>query len=358
MRDISDGSIWHLSRTQLSRELGDNGRVRDVPMDGGGRKLTSHRFGLHLTMNADWFGMLERPHSTGPIYYCINDLPIQERFVQRNMLCACIMPGPKEPTAQQLNHCMEPSTKEIAELKKGVKMDIFGEEPQEVFADETLDDCDTPGARKMCGLASHTHGMQPCPWCHATSTDINKPEGYEPDSFVKKDDSELLRQSFISKGAHPLRQTQILDDYGIRWCVKSLLPEWLPTRKCALDFMHNIFLGIIGHLFVKVLFAGYMFSAAGGAHSSKQRFEDLVNSVQWPSHVTRLPKNLGENQSLKKADEWRRLLHITPVLLWWAWKDGADEIPNSEPPLPSNTKSKPTHSRNRRSLYSAILKLC
>jgi hypothetical protein len=66
---------------------------------------------------------------------------------------------------------------------------------------------------------------------------------------------------------------------------------------------------------------------------------------------------LGENQSLKKADEWRRLLTITPVILWWAWRDANDEIPDTEPPLPPNTVA-PDFSRNRRSLYQAILFLC
>ncbi|KZT25039.1 hypothetical protein NEOLEDRAFT_1156520 [Neolentinus lepideus HHB14362 ss-1] len=346
MEDISDGSIWNMSKTRIQRKTGSRGTVRDVPIEGGGQNLNSHRFGLHLTLNSDWFGMLERPHSTGPIYYCINDLPIRERFLQRNIICACIMPGPKEPTALQLNHCLEPSTREISALKNGVEMQIYGQEPQMVFADEIINNCDTPGARKTCGFASHTHGMQPCPWCDITMADIHRPSGYTPENFVRKDDFQLLRQSFLSKDAPPRRQDHILDNYGIRWCTKNLLAGWLPSTRCALDFMHNIFLGVIAHLFTQVLFSGYMFSGAGGRSSQKQRFEDLVNSVRWPSHVTRLPKNLGENQSLKKADEWRRLLHITPILLWWTWKDSSDQIPNRAPPLPSNVKRKPTHSRN------------
>lgn len=124
-----------------------------------------------------------------------------------------------------------------------------------------------------------------------------------------------------------------------------------------------------------VLFAGYMFSGVGGVNSPKQRFEDMINSVQWPSHITRLPKNvswvglwrspdnshvfkLGENQSLKKADKWRRLLSIIPVLLWWSWKDDDNQIPDSTPPLPPNPKAIPEHSRNYLSLYNAILLLC
>jgi hypothetical protein len=118
-----------------------------------------------------------------------------------------------------------------------------------------------------------------------------------------------------------------------------------------------------------------MFSGVGGANSPKQRFENLVNAIHWPSHVTRLPKNasfpfliaiqplipcfqLGENQSLKKADEWRRLLHITPVLLWWTWKDENDDILDSSPPIPANAKQIPNHSRNCKQLYDAILLLC
>lgn len=67
---------------------------------------------------------------------------------------------------------------------------------------------------------------------------------------------------------------------------------------------------------------------------------------------------MGENQSLKKADEWRRLLTITPILLWYAWRDENDMIPDSAPPVSPNETIKTTHSRNRRRLYSAALLLC
>jgi len=52
--------------------------------------------------------------------------------------------------------------------------------------------------------------------------------------------------------------------------------------------------GIIGHLFMEVLFKSYMFSGVGGRNSPKQRFEDVINSITWPSHVTRLPKNVWQ----------------------------------------------------------------
>ncbi|KZT19841.1 hypothetical protein NEOLEDRAFT_1151707 [Neolentinus lepideus HHB14362 ss-1] len=287
MKDISDGAIWHMSQTQTQREYGDQGTVQDLPTEGGSENLNAHRFGLHLSLNTDWFGMLERPHSTGPIYYCINDLPIHECFLQCNTICPCIMPGPKEPTAEQINHCMEPSMKEIAELKNGVEMEVHGEEPQIVFTDESINNCDTPGAHKTCGLASHTQGIQPCPWCDITSVDINRTSGYTRE---------------VCAGV-------------LRICCWAGYPQCdALSTSCTMCSL--------------VLFNGYMFSGAGGQNSLKQHFEDMVNSVRWPSHVTRLLKNLGENQSLKKADEWQRLLHITPILLWWVWKDTSDEVPD------------------------------
>ena len=67
---------------------------------------------------------------------------------------------------------------------------------------------------------------------------------------------------------------------------------------------------------------------------------------------------LGENQSLKKADEWRRLLTITPILLWWSWKDDDDNIPDSAPPIPPNAKKIPEHVRSCKQLHDVVLLLC
>lgn len=102
----------------------------------------------------------------------------------------------------------------------------------------------------------------------------------------------MLQQAFKAKDAVPAREKGILDGYGIRWSPLNLIPGWRPVSLAVLDFMHNIFLGVISHLFTTVLFSSYMFSGIGGLHSPKQRFEDLVNAVKWPSHVTRLPKNV------------------------------------------------------------------
>ena len=84
MTDIHHGTLWHELETNIVREVGEFDAVRDRPMEGRNcQKLTEHRYGLHLTMNCDWYscfcthislltvyrmGILEnRPHSTGVI---------------------------------------------------------------------------------------------------------------------------------------------------------------------------------------------------------------------------------------------------------------------------------------------------
>ncbi|KAG1731002.1 hypothetical protein EDB19DRAFT_2010037 [Suillus lakei] len=285
-------------------------------------------------------GILEnQPHSSSPIYYAINDLPQDQQFLQVNIICAAIMPGPKEPNIVQINHCLEPSTRELMELKNGVKMDVYGEEElADVFADNEALACDMPASHKCNRTAGHSHDFHPCAFCDVDIVKINTPEGYN-NSWTNKNDYHMLHQSFYSKDPTPAHQEAILQDHGVRFSILNVISGWLPSRKSALDFMHCIFLGIISHLFMHVLFSGYMLSGMGGVNSPKQHFEDIINAVRWPSHVTQLPKNicLGENQSLKKADEWCHLLMITPVILWWSWRDTNDEILDTEPPLPPNT---------------------
>ncbi|KAH9948903.1 hypothetical protein B0H21DRAFT_689267 [Amylocystis lapponica] len=236
-------------------------------------------------------------------------------------------------------------------------MEVYEEGEQVIYADYVCANCDTPAARKVNGSAGHAHDFHPCPYCDTNIVDVNKLKGYDY-NWQAKDDYKMLKHAYRSKGVNPRRENAILRDHGVRWSSMNWLAGWLPSSKTVLDFMHNIFLGIIMHLFMEILFKSYMFSGAGGDNSAKQRFENVINSVRWPSHVTRLPKNLGENQSLKKADEWRRLMTITPVVLWAAWKDADDSIPDTAPPIPPNAKNRPVHVRKCRTLYNAVLLLC
>lgn len=57
MTDIHDGDAWNEQVTGCVRELGENGVVLDAPVDGTPppKNLNERRYGLHLTMNGDWY---------------------------------------------------------------------------------------------------------------------------------------------------------------------------------------------------------------------------------------------------------------------------------------------------------------
>ena len=59
-------------------------------------------------------------------------------------------------------------------------MDIFEEEPADVYTDYEILDCDSmPAAHKLSGTAGHSHDMHPCLYCDANITKVNTREGFD-----------------------------------------------------------------------------------------------------------------------------------------------------------------------------------
>lgn len=60
-----------------------------------------------------------RPHSAGGIYGVFNDLHRSVRYLPHNVW-ACTIPGPKEPSLEQLNHILQPLKDEMMQLYIGM----------------------------------------------------------------------------------------------------------------------------------------------------------------------------------------------------------------------------------------------
>lgn len=58
-------------------------------------------------------------------------------------------------------------------------MDIFEEEPADIYADCEILDCDMPAAHKLSGTAGHSHNMHPCLYCDTDITKVNIREGFD-----------------------------------------------------------------------------------------------------------------------------------------------------------------------------------
>jgi hypothetical protein len=64
MKDISDGEMWYKDDTRTIRQVGSQGTIRDVSIDGNPiTKLYSRRFGLQITLNLDWCRIFYHTHS-------------------------------------------------------------------------------------------------------------------------------------------------------------------------------------------------------------------------------------------------------------------------------------------------------
>ncbi|KAG1888095.1 hypothetical protein F4604DRAFT_1674518 [Suillus subluteus] len=124
--------------------------------------------------------------------------------------------------------------------------------------------------------------------------DCDMPAAHKLSGWTATDDDHLLRQSFYSRNANPIWQKAIHDDHGVCWSILNLIAGYALHISC---YAYGDLQGVMAHLFI-------------------------VNITTF--------RQLGENQSLKKADKWRRLLIITPVLLWWSWKDENDDMPDSD----------------------------
>jgi hypothetical protein len=59
-------------------------------------------------------------HSSGGVYITILNLPREIRYLEGNTLFPLAIPGPHEPSLEQLNECMDPVASDLLDLYKGM----------------------------------------------------------------------------------------------------------------------------------------------------------------------------------------------------------------------------------------------
>ncbi|KIJ59512.1 hypothetical protein HYDPIDRAFT_100577 [Hydnomerulius pinastri MD-312] len=355
MHDIHDGTEWVKLEVGLKRERLPNGTITDIEESPGSRRpLVSCEVGLSMTLNIDWFGITDnRPHSSGAVYVSFNNLHRSVRYLTHNVHLALVIPGPKEPSLENLNHCIEPLKNDIHRIYKGIFMRMYGFRlPREVQGAVLCENSDIPATRKLTGTAGHSHKTHPCNFCFILLADIDTPTAYDITNFQMRDDWEQLQHAERSRlAATKVARKDILDTHGVRYSILNELPGWLPRRRSPIDFMHN-FYALVKRFLFDVITDGHLLDSAGWT-----LFQDTINSIIWPTGIGRLPKNLGDDHALPKADQWRRLSSIYPFVLWICWRDQNDKIKASAPPVPASAKPQPSFRRDLSSIYKLSLYL-
>lgn len=78
-----------------------------------------------------------------------------------------------------------------------------------------------------------------------------------------------------------------------------------------------------------------MMTQMAAYHFPSAKFQTLLSSLWWPATISRVPSRILDGGTLK-ADQWRNLATVLPVLLYGAW-EVEGQIPDIEAPRPDET---------------------
>ncbi|KAI0338939.1 hypothetical protein BDW22DRAFT_1458214 [Trametopsis cervina] len=175
---------------------------------------------------------------------CLN-LPENIRYKPENLYVAGLVPGPKEPPLDELNHFMRPV---LADLRdswlRGVKytktaLSPFGRNTRSAIVVGVFD---LPGGRKAAGMAGH-HSHWFCAICDCYHLETRGRTDCE--NWTRRDVTSLRAAAHRWRSANTFAERQaIFKNTGVRWSELWELPYWDPTRQLSSEPMHILFEGL------------------------------------------------------------------------------------------------------------------
>ncbi|MBW0544648.1 hypothetical protein O181_084363 [Austropuccinia psidii MF-1] len=145
--DIWHSKIWHTFKSSPCSKQAFTNRTGNLI------------FGLYV----DWFNPFSnkgaaKSISIGSILLTFLNLPPSEHHKEENMFLYAIIPGPKEPSLDQMNSILEPLVIELQMLWNGIWFSNTHDFPQGRLIRVALLPliADLPALRKVAGFASHS----------------------------------------------------------------------------------------------------------------------------------------------------------------------------------------------------------
>ena len=143
MNDVYDGYAWRAVIAGLERRRGGRWGMEDIFPHNIAQQFVSLPCGLLLAFNIDWYvpyfmlylhsGFVSlimsrfqtikgSIHSTGAMYATIINNPRAIRFLCEETILICVVPGPREPSLEQLNYILEPFVQDVHILYGGERV--------------------------------------------------------------------------------------------------------------------------------------------------------------------------------------------------------------------------------------------
>lgn len=232
-------------------DIWDSPIAHAVPWPTGGSYAEAPASELRLlfSVGIDWFSAHhgaagKKQWSVGAIYLVCLNLPPAVRQRPENICFLCVIPGPRKPSNQQLNHILEPLVDEFLTFwTTGVKFTRTAESAKGrlVYAFLLLLVADLDACRALAGF-NHYNCEKLCSYCDITKSTI---KNINVATWVPRDSSLHRREALKWKDATSAERDKITKRYGLRYSTLLRLPYWDPVLQVVPEPMHMIQLGLL-----------------------------------------------------------------------------------------------------------------
>ncbi|KAH9917859.1 hypothetical protein B0H21DRAFT_827671 [Amylocystis lapponica] len=255
-------------------------------------------------------------------------------YQSRNLILCGLTPGPKELTADELQHFMKEYITDLLQLyNEGIilKTPLFPQ-GRRVRVILLAVCCDHPALCRMAGFGDHNTKEGFCSRCKIKHADLKTEADMTIGAFPLRngDKHQRLGQEYLQQADTQARES-FFKQHSTWYTELSRLPYFDAVRMTVIDPMYNILLGIVK---TQWLDAWIHENAFRGRTSKVPRELDQIHeylkTFEMPRWVARLPKDVGypAGGSLT-ADEWKGMaLNYCPAivpLIWDEWQPLAEE---------------------------------
>ncbi|KIK16136.1 hypothetical protein PISMIDRAFT_113905 [Pisolithus microcarpus 441] len=201
---------------------------------------------------------------------CLN-LPSDIRYRPENMYLAGIIPGPKQPSLENLNHYIRPLINDlVAAWEQGIRFSRTGNYPNGRVTQSAiaLAVCDLPAACHLAAFASiGSHFFcSACNCYHKANYGRTNFQNWKP-----RDKDQLHQHAEQWRDATTLAECdRLFKEYGVCYSELWRLPYWDPSLQLVIDSMHCILEGLVQHHVQNLLWLTTKTSSA--VHSSMPAF--------------------------------------------------------------------------------------
>ena len=226
-----------------------------------------HELRLMWSFAVDWFNPFHnkaagKSASVGSITLACLNLPPSLRYRPENLYLAGIIPGPREPNYDEINHFLTPLIRRFLPMwREGIWFSRTARYARGRLCRSAIAAlvCDLLGSRKVSGHAHHSMRFF-CARCLLTKDSINE---INQSSWSRRTWDSILEVAHAYRNApNQAERTRIFKQWGVRWTAFMELPYWNNLLSVIVDGMHNLFLGLVSHN-VRVILGLHALDASG-----------------------------------------------------------------------------------------------